>query len=205
MKRFLVAVALIALTTLCSYAQSEPTSQHQSGSSALLFDLKGLSDIGAENYRGGLGAMTFISNNLALRAGIGFSNAVETKNNSAQEETTAMSFTITPGVRYNVYDNDNIALYAGGEVLFGLGEIKNDAAGSQISKVSATTFGGGVFTGAEWFPWRHVSLMLEYGIGYKASTSKITNAAGTETDGPETSDISLGLTSANFTLAWYFN
>jgi opacity protein-like surface antigen len=205
MKRFLAACMLAGVTSLSVYSQSEPTVQSASGASALLFDLKGLSDLGASNYRGGLGAMTFVSDNLAVRAGIGFSNSVETKNNTAQEETTTMALTITPGLRYNVYNNSNVALYAGGEVLFGIGELKNEAAGTQTSKVASTTIGGGAFAGAEWFPWRNVSLMLEYGIGYQGATSKLTNAAGTETDGPETADISLGLSSANFTLAWYFN
>lgn len=205
MKRFLAACMLAALTSMSAYAQSEPTVLSTSGASALLFDLKGLSDLGASNYRGGIGAMTFVSNNLAVRAGVGFTNNVETKNNTAQEETTTMGFTITPGVRYNVYNNSNVALYAGGEVLFGLGEIKNEAAGAQTSKVTSTTVGGGAFAGAEWFPWRNVSLMLEYGFAYQGTTSKLTNAAGTEADGPESTDLSLGLSSANFTLAWYFN
>jgi opacity protein-like surface antigen len=205
MRRFLVAIICIALTTVGALAQSEPTTQRQSGSTALLVDLKGLSDLGADNYRGGLGAMTFISDDLALRAGIGFSNKLEKKNNAADEETTTLALAITPGVRYNVYNNDNVALYTGGEVTFGLGEVKNEAGGAQTSKATATTIGGGVFAGAEWFPWKHVSLMLEYGLGYKGTTSKLTAGSGTETDGPESSDIMLGLTSANFTLAWYFN
>lgn len=205
MARFLVAIMCIALTTVGTFAQSEPSTQHQSGSTALLVDLKGLSDLGAGNYKGGLGAMTFISNDLALRAGIGFSNKLEKKNNTAKEETTTTAFTITPGVRYNVYDNDNVALYTGGEVTFGMGEVKNEAGGTQTSKATATTVGGGVFAGAEWFPWKHVSLMLEYGLGYTGTTSKLTAGSGPETDGPESTDIMLGLTSANFTLAWYFN
>lgn len=205
MKHFLAACLLAMLALQSGYAQSEPTVLSTSGASALLFDLKGLSDLGASNYRGGLGAMTFVSNNLAVRAGIGFSNNVDKKNNTAQEETTTMALTIAPGVRYNVYNNSNVALYAGGEVLFGLGEIKNEAAGAQTSKVASTTVGGGAFAGAEWFPWRNVSLMLEYGFGYQGTTSKLTNAAGAETDGPESTDMSLGLSSANFTLAWYFN
>lgn len=206
MKRILAALLFLASTSLAVMAQSsEPTVQYQSGATALLFDLKGLSDLGASNYRGGLGAMTFVSNNLAVRAGVGFSNSIETKNNASDEEITTMSFTIAPGLRYNVYNNANVALYAGGEVLFGLGEVKNEAAGAQVGKVATTTVGGGAFAGAEWFPWRNVSLMLEYGIGYKGTTSKITGPTGTEVDGPETTDLTLGLSSANFTLAWYFN
>lgn len=205
MIRFLVAIACIALTTLGALAQSDPTAQHISGSSALLFDLKGLSDLGADNYRGGLGAMTFISDNLALRAGIGFASKLEKKNNTAKEEITTTAFTITPGVRYNVYDNSNVALYTGGEITFGVGEVKNEAGGTQTSKATATTIGGGLFAGAEWYPWKHVSLMLEYGLGYKGTTSKLTAGSATETDGPESTDIMLGLTTANFTLAWYFN
>lgn len=205
MKRILAACMFAALTSMSAYAQSEPTVLSASGASALLFDLKGLSDLGASSYRGGLGAMTFLSNNVAVRAGIGFSNNVEKKNNTAQEEITTMSVSIAPGLRYNVYNTSNVALYAGAEVLFGLAELKNEAGGSQVSKVASTTIGGGAFAGAEWFPWRNISLMLEYGFAYKGSTSKITNAAGSESDGPETTDISLGLSSANFTLAWYFN
>lgn len=206
MKHVLTALVLLAITSLGTSAQgSEPAVQHQSGATALLFDLKGLSDLGASNYRGGLGAMTFVSNNVAVRAGVGVSNSVEKKNNASDEEITTMGFTIAPGVRYNVYNNANVAFYAGGEVLFGLGEVKNEAGGSQVGKVATTTIGGGAFAGAEWFPWRNVSLMLEYGFGYQGTTSKITGATGVEVDGPEQTDLTLGLSSANFTLAWYFN
>ena len=205
MRHFLLAITCIAIATADLQAQSEPTAQRRSGASAMLFDLKGLSDIGADNYRGGLGAMTFLSEDLELRAGVGFTSGIEKKNNTANEEITTTAFTITPGVRYNVYNNDNVALYTGGEVTFGMGEIKNEAGDVQTSKATATTIGGGVFAGAEWFPWRNISLMLEYGLGYTGTTSKLTAGSGPETDGPETSEISLGLTSANFTLAWYFN
>lgn len=205
MKQILAVLALLSITALASSAQSEPTVQYQSGATALLVDLKGLSDLGTSNYRGGIGAMTFVSNNLAVRAGVGFTNNIEKKNNAAKEEITTMGFSIAPGVRYNVYNNANVSLYAGGEVLFGLGEVKNEANGAQTSKVASTTVGGGAFAGAEWFPWRNVSLMFEYGLGYKGTTSKITGASGTEVDGPETTDLTLGLSSANFTLAWYFN
>ena len=205
MKRILLVIMCITITAASVYAQSEPTTRNKSESLALLFDLKGLSDLGASNYRGGLGAMAFIADDLALRTGLGFSNTIEKKNNTAQEETTTLGFTITPGLRYNVYNNNNVALYTGGEFTFGLAEVKNEAGGTQTSKAQATTVGGGLFAGAEWFPWRNVSLMLEYGVGYTGTTSKLTVGTGSEVDGPESSDISLGLTSANFTLAWYFN
>jgi opacity protein-like surface antigen len=204
MKQFLLVIMSITIT-VAAYAQSEPTVRCKSEAMALLFDLKGLSDIGANNYRGGLGAMAFISDHLALRAGIGFANNIEKKNNAAQEETTSLAVSITPGLRYNVYNSSNVALYTGGEFTFGMGEVKNEAGGSQTSKAQATTIGGGLFAGAEWFPWQNVSLMLEYGVGYTGTTSKLTVGTGSEIDGPESSDISLGLTSANFTLAWYFN
>lgn len=205
MKRLILSVTIAALCVSAAHAQTEPTVQNRSGASALLFDLKGLSTLGADNYKGGVGAMTYISDNVAVRAGVGFGIIDDKKNNTAKEETTTTTLSIAPGIRYNVYNNDNVALYVGGELVLGMATQKNDANGSQVSKVSATTFGGGLFSGAEWFPWKNISLMLEYGLGYTATSSKLTNAAGVESDGPETSSAKLGVTSANFTLGWYFN
>lgn len=205
MNRMILSLTAMLLCISTAYAQTEPTVQHNSGASALLFDLKGLSTIGADNYKGGFGAMTYISDNVAVRAGVGFGIDDEKKNNTAKDETTTTTLSISPGIRYNVFNKDNVALYVGGEIVLGMASQTNDANGSQISKVSATTFGGGLFSGAEWFPWKNISLMLEYGLGYTATTSKLTNAAGVESDGPETTSAKLGITSANFTLGWYFN
>lgn len=205
MKRFILSVTTLALLFSAAYAQTEPTVQNRSGASALLFDLKGLSTLGADNYKGGAGAMTYIADNVAVRAGVGFGIDDEKKNNAAQEETTTTALRIVPGIRYNVYNKDNVALYVGGELTIGMATQKNDANGTQVSKIAASTFGGGLFSGAEWFPWKNISLMLEYGFGYTMTTSKITSASGVESDGPELSSAKLGLNSANFTLGWYFN
>jgi len=77
MKRILLVIMSITITATTVYAQSEPTTRNKSESLALLFDLKGLSDLGASNYHGGLGAIAFIADNLALRIGLGFANTVE--------------------------------------------------------------------------------------------------------------------------------
>jgi hypothetical protein len=201
---FTVGILLLTIS-FGMRAQDDYTIRNKQGASALLFTLNGLSDLGAGNYMGGAGVSTFMSDDLALRLGLGFGSNTLTKNNPADEETTATSFSLSPGARYNLFNNTNVALYAGGQAMIGIGQVKNTAAGADVSTVSTTTLGAGLFAGAEWFAWKNLSLSLEYGLGFRHTADKLKNAAGVESDGPTSVDVTMGISTVNFTLGFYFN
>lgn len=205
MKKFFATILLAATTCAAVYAQEEAMIRNKQGASALLVTLKGLSDLSASNYMGGAGVQTFMSDNLALRVGLGFGTNTLTKNNTADEEVTSTSFNIAPGARYNLFNNTNVALFAGGQAMIGLKQTKNTAAGADVNTVSTTTLGAGLFAGAEWFAWRNLSLSVEYGLGFTHSADKLKNASGVESDGPTAIDVTMGISTVNFTLGFYFN
>ncbi len=201
---FTVGMMLFAFTS-ASYAQDESTIRNKQGASALLFTLSGLSDLQAGNYMGGVGAATFVADNVAIRCGLGFGSNTLTKNNAAEEETTTTTFNIAPGARYNLFNNTNVAPFAGGQGMFGLQQTKNLAGGADVGSVTTTTLGASLFAGAEWFAWRNVSLSVEYGLGFIHSSDRLKDASGTERDGPATTDVTMGISNINFTLGLYFN
>ncbi|MFM8771631.1 MAG: hypothetical protein ACKOE4_06385 [Candidatus Kapaibacterium sp.] len=127
MKHFFASLLLGAALLTTAKAQDETMIRNRQGASALLFTLNGLSDLSAGNYLGGAGISTFVSDNLALRLGLGFGSKTLTKNNTADEERPTTRFSIAPGARYNLFNNSNVALHAGGQAMIGIGQIKNTA------------------------------------------------------------------------------
>lgn len=201
---FTVGMLLVAIA-LGARAQDESTVRYKQGASALLFTLSGLSDLQAGNYMGGVGAQTFMADNIAIRCGLGFSSNTVAKNNTAEEETTTTSFSVAPGARYNLFNNTNVALFAGGQAMVGIKRTQNTAGGADVGSITTTTLGAGLFAGAEWFAWRNVSLSVEYGLGFVHASDRTKDAMGTERDGPSTTDVTMGISNINFTLGFYFN
>ncbi|MBU3698670.1 MAG: porin family protein [Candidatus Kapabacteria bacterium] len=201
---FTVGMLLLAFST-AAHAQDESTIRYKQGASALLFTLNGLSDLQAGNYMGGVGASTFLADNIAIRCGLGFGSNTVSKNNTTEDETTVTTFNVAPGARYNLFNNTNVALFAGGQAMFGLAQTKNSVGGGEISSSTTTTLGASLFAGAEWFAWRNVSLSVEYGLGFVHSSERVKDANGVERDGPATTDVTMGISNINFTLGLYFN
>lgn len=206
MKRLATLAAIALLACSVSFAQGESTVRHSSGSTALLFTLNGLANLGGGDFMGGVGFNHFLSNDVALRAGVGFGMESQTSGTgtSEQKESTT-TINIAPGIRFNLVHNSNIAMYVGGQVMFGTSSTTNTVGGTDAGSSSSTNIGVGAFAGAEWFPWNNVSLGLEYGLGFATNSSKTKNAAGVETDGPTTTSIGLGISNVQFILALYFN
>ncbi|MCX6140547.1 MAG: outer membrane beta-barrel protein [Candidatus Kapabacteria bacterium] len=207
MKRLATIAALCVLACTVSFAQGESMVRRTGGSTAMLFSLTGLSTLGAGNFMGGVGINHFLSDDMALRAGLGFTSSSTTKkaNESAKEEVSSSTgFNISPGIRFNLAHNNNIAMYLGGQVMFGMGSGSSKFDGTETSTSSTTQLGVGAFAGAEWFPWSNVALGLEYGLGF-SSTSGKTTTGGVETKDPSTTKIDLGLSTFQFLLSFYFN
>lgn len=208
MKGLLTLAAVALLTCTISYAQSgsETMVRRTGGSTAMMFTLNGLQNLGAGNFMGGFGINHFLSDDFALRGGLGFGmNSRAAGEGDAKMTSDSTTINIAPGLRVNLANNKNIAMYVGGQVMFGISSTTNKTGSTETGSSSSTSIGVGGFAGAEWFPWDNVSLGLEYGLGFNTTSGSSKNAQGTETDDPSTTSIMLGLSTVQFNLAFYFN
>lgn len=206
MKRLATVIAVVLVASASMSAQAESMVRTNSGDLSMLFTLNGLQNIGAGNFMGGVGAGYYLSNNMQLRGGVGFGTSTTTQGEGTSEDKTSLtSFTIAPALRMNLVNSSNVVAYTGVQVAFTSGSGSTTEDGVATGTSSSSTIGAGILLGAEWFPWRNVSLGLEYGLGYSSTSSSTTATGGSEVKGPSTSSINLGLGTVQFMLAFYFN
>src|SRR5258708_28775275 len=99
----------------CAMAGDEATPKVSKGDKAWLFTLNGLSNLGAGNYNGGVGAKYYISDGTALRLSLGFGTSNTTYKYTgptdptrADEKISGTVFSITPGIIANFTTNGTI-------------------------------------------------------------------------------------------------
>lgn len=192
MKSFHLLVMTFCVTTVMAFAQDV---RKDKGDMALMFSYNGLTSSTANAYNGGVGAQWYMSDNMALRAGVGFgAPSITSGDGSTTISGTALS--LSPGIRMNLANNSNIVGYVGGQVMFGMLSTNISVSGSTTERsTSASSLGIGVFFGAEWFPTKNVSLGMEYGLGYMRSSSS-QKVGDTTTEGDTESGIYLGVPAA---------
>jgi opacity protein-like surface antigen len=228
MKR-LVAVLLV-LVLVCGPALAADTAKPitKAGSKALMFDLGGLANLSANNYQGGLGFKYYISNGFAVRVALGFTMSSVTEKNPStvtplpatqlsESKLSSMSFTIAPGIQYDLVTTNAVVAYVGAQVSFTSSsqERTGNNAGTGVGflkdysyKTSSSIFGAAAFIGVEWFAWENISLAGEYRFGFSTSSGKSESSSPTASasqDAPSTT--AFGINSgngANLTLAVYF-
>jgi opacity protein-like surface antigen len=226
MKKTLALVLMLALALGIAQAGDNAKPIVKAGSTALMFDLGGLANLSAGNYQGGLGAKYFISNGFAVRVGLGFStSSTTTKNPTTPTPTTQLgeskytstSFSVAPGIQYNVAVSSAVVGYVGAQVSFtsstqertgnansfGVGFTKDNSYNE-----TSSVFGAAAFIGVEWFAWDNISLAGEYRFGFTSSTGKAESKNATtsvSSDAPSSTSIGLGSgNAAALTLAVYF-
>jgi opacity protein-like surface antigen len=208
MKRVAVALLIAAVAGTSAWAQKT-----KAGDKAWLFTLSGLSDLGVGGYNGGLGLLYYLSDDLGLTVGLGFSTSSTTKKAPAgggEDETkSSLELTLSPGVRFNIASSGPVVGYVGVGVLVGISSettknlryIKDDK-----EEKSSTSIGAGVTVGAEWFAWSNVSLGASYSLAFTTSSGKTKTTSGgttTEQDAPSTTTIATTPSGA-FTLSIYW-
>ena len=228
MKRMVAVLLVLALAggSLLAAETAKPITK--AGSKALLFDLGGLANLSAGNYEGGLGLKYYISNGFAVRLGLGFGMSSETTKNPStvvplpanqlsESKLSGMSFSIAPGIQYNLVTTNAVVAYAGAQVSFTSSnqERTGNNAGMGVGftqgstfKTSSSIFGVAAFIGVEWFAWENISLAGEYRFGFSSSSGKTESSSTTASasqDAPSSTSFGLGsANSANLTLAVYF-
>jgi hypothetical protein len=207
MKRVAVALLIAAVAGTSAWAQKT-----KAGDKAWLFTLRGLSDLMVDGYNGGLGLLYYLSDDLGLTVGLGFSTRDTTKKapaGGADSVKTSLGLTLSPGVRFNIASSGPVVGYAGVSVLVGISsettENLNYVRGDKV-ETSSTSIGVGVTVGAEWFAWSNVSLGASYSLAFTTSSGKTkTTLSGTTTeqDAPSTKTIATTPSGA-FTLSIYW-
>jgi len=220
----IVLVLTVAFGTAVAADNSKPI--QKSGSTALMFDLGGLAALSAGNYQGGLGVKYYISNGVAVRAGIGFGMSSTTTKNTAdpipttqqsESKLSSTTFSIAPGIQYNFATAAAVVAYVGAQVSFTSSNSKRtgnaNSFGVGFSKdheytESTSTFGGAAFVGVEWFPWDNISFAGEYRFSFSSTTgtTESKNATtSTKVDAPSSTAFGIGSgNSAALTLCVFF-
>jgi len=226
MKRLVAVLLVLALVGGTALAAETAKPITKAGSKALLFDLGGLANLSAGNYEGGLGVKYYISNGFAVRVGLGFGMTSETTKNPAttvptnqlsESKLSGMSFSIAPGIQYNLVTTNAVVAYAGAQVSFTSSnqERTGNNAGMGVGftqgssyKTSSSIFGAAAFIGVEWFAWENISLAGEYRFGFSTSSGKTessSTSASASQDAPTSTSFGIGsANSANLTLAVFF-
>lgn len=209
MKRVAVALLVAAVASTSAWAQKT-----KEGDKAWLFTLSGLSNLGVGGYNGGLGLLYYLSDDLGLTVGLGFSTSSTTTkapagSGGADQKESSLGLTLSPGVRFNLASSGPIVGYAGVGVLVGIAsettENPNYVSGDKV-ETSSTNIGAAVTVGAEWFAWSNVSLGASYSLAFTTSSGKVKTTSGgttTEQDAPSTTTIATTPSGA-FTLSIYW-
>jgi opacity protein-like surface antigen len=207
MKRVAVALLIAAVAGTSAWAQKT-----KAGDKAWLFTLRGLDSLGVGGYNGGLGLLYYLSDDLGLTVGLGFSTSSTTGDTAKPDlKKSSLGLTLSPGLRFNIASSGPVVGYVGVGVLVGISsETTENPKDVQAKKVeiSSTSIGAGVTVGAEWFAWSNVSLGASYSLAFTTSSgkTKITPTSGgdpTEQDAPSTTTIATTPSGA-FTLSIYW-
>ena len=200
----LMCLLVFFLTTLASGADPKIKPQTKKGDAALLFCINGLGNFGVTGARAGylvatdaggniidqtpagLGFKYFLSNNVALRMGVGLSTSSVTTETAGGDETEGSSMiSLQANLEYHLFQVEAVTIYTGGGLFFTVAGTSQELGDNKTSN-SASGIGLGGMLGAEFYPWRNVSFGAEYWLGYAKGSSKADNGVD-ETDGPSVS------------------
>jgi len=204
MKRLVALLVAVGMASLVASAQKT-----KQGDKAWFFTLSGLSNLGVD---GGIRLLYYLSDDLGLTVGLGFgttSRTVKAPAGGADEKTSTLQLTLSPGLRFNIASAGSVVGYAGVGILFAIGSetVENPQyVSGNKTETSTTAFGAAVTAGAEWFAWSNVSLGAIYSLSFTTSSGKTKVTSGgssTEQDASSTTAISTAPSGA-FTLSIYW-
>lgn len=197
MKKVFIVVLALVLVGSMSFAQ-EVTPNLTGGSKALLFSFAGLSFLNAGTFDGGFGAKYYLSDAMAVRAGLQFASASATNpaNPPAGQQGsdgTQSATRIGVGGAIELHmGKGRVSPYLGAGVAFSTTSTemknivvgnpppaqtttKNATGGETISGVNyqgGTTFTVYGLAGFEFFLYKEVSLAGEYRLGFSSTSRK---------------------------------
>jgi outer membrane protein W len=214
MRKYLTPFLFVFMIYNLVSAKDESGYNAKTGDQALLFNLKGLSDLKADNFKGGLGYQYYFMNHAAFRLGVGVSYENQSLDKTAgaakDYKLDDLTLTFTPGIRYNFASSSNVLAYMGAEAIVAISDKTEEGVDfKDIKKTSKSAeYGLGLFIGAEWFAFKNVSLSAEYSLQglYSNGSTELTNSTSSvKSDTPDKFKVGLGASPINFTISFYFN
>jgi opacity protein-like surface antigen len=230
-KIFFSLLICLAAVGVANAQDTKPKTQ--SGDKALIFSINGFGDFGVTGANAGnvpfttlgfdtiftglrlqqpifgFGIKFYLSDNLALRAGLGFASSTESTPRSGDttgktDDVTDVIFGISPGLEIHLVNAGPVTAYTGAFLNFSTrmntsGDESDTLVGTTTK--SYTSFGGGGIFGVEYFPWSAVSLGAEYRLGVTVTSSSV-DRKGVSKDGTSYLDIGIGAFAVN--LGVYF-
>lgn len=213
MKKLWILFAIFLLAFSNSFSKDDTGYKAKEGDQAVLFNLGGLSELKPNDFCGGLGYQYYFMNHLAFRFAVGLdfqkSDLEKPETGTKDYMSEDLTFTLRPGIRYNIGTSSTVLGYIGSELIFSITKnvIEGEGFLDQKKEEKSNNFGLGFFLGAEWFAFRNVSLSAEYsfGINFGSGEETLTTPSGSETT-KLPSTIGAGLHSSGvFTVSFYFN
>jgi opacity protein-like surface antigen len=221
MKKILFLLLCLTLITALNVAWSADKIQPQisQGDKALLFTVNGLGDFGVQgapagmlvyateggvefsNYNG-IGFKTFISDKMALRIGLGYAGSTITRETDDGDIESSLSLLcLQPAIEYHMFQADAVSIYTGAGVFYAKSGATEKAPDVDDVTYSMSSFGVAGLVGAEFYPWKNLSLAAEYQIGFVNGSSSYDDGTD-EVDGPKAK--LLGISAVGVTLAFHF-
>jgi len=166
-------------------------------------------------YSRGLGFLYYFGDNMAFRFGMSYASVTGTQEFNEEDDGYDGEFSmgismlsIAPGVQYHLVNTGRISIYTGGELFYGSTSItlKEEMDSDKTEEsVSFNGFGVAGLIGAQFYPWKNVSLGAEYKLGYASFSMNTESDNGDEKvkeDGPSIS--ALGINTWGVTLGFHF-
>lgn len=222
MKR-LFFILLVGVAALATARAQDTKPKTQAGDKSILFTMNGFGDFGVSGVVVastpdsnvfsftrpifGAGVRFYLSDNTALRVGLGFNmtstttpNAIDTTGNS-DATVSQMAFGISPAIELHLVNAGPVSVYTGGMVSFGMASSSSGPDSAQATS-SQTGIGVGALLGVEFFPWNNVSIGAEYQLGLMLNSTSF-KVGSTSADGP--SSTSIGISGpARIVVAFHF-
>lgn len=206
-----LTLLMVAGLATASFSQDDaPRPLTKSGSAAWTFSINGLGTFGVggssistgdnSNPVLAAGFKTYISDDMALRAMVGFSTSSSGDKDSSGGARSNTNMGIAAGIEIHTGPLYSISPYFGGQISFGMASSTQESSTNTLEQ-SSSQFGIAALAGFDWYFTKGIFLGAEYSLGFASTSSSVTNGGATN-DSPSATTIGIG--SGNVHLGVHF-
>ncbi len=157
-------------------------------------------------YSPGVGGLYYFNMNTALRFGVGFGNIKSNQDKDGDVSESNSMIGASAGLQYHIANVNAVSIYTGGEFYYGA--LSSTSKNKEAKTENTTSYSGiGVagLVGAQFYPWKNLSLDFEYKLGYASFKASGEMKAGEVSDDWEGGSTTvLGISNWGVSLAFHF-